>query len=77
MRRFLDNSFEHIDWENRNCCECAKYSEDASKCDLMQHIGAFAFGMPIEPEIERRIGCDPETGRAPERCGEFEEETAE
>jgi len=29
---------QYLDWQNRNCCQCALYSDDASKCDLMRAL---------------------------------------
>lgn len=67
----FSGSLEALEWENDNCCRCTKYSDDAEKCDLMRGLAGCVLGIPLAPELERRIGCSPE-GRAPERCGEID-----
>lgn len=57
-RHYLfSNGSQRMDWENANCCRCAKYSDDASKCDLMMKITFAAFGDGhVDGETARRLG---------------------
>jgi hypothetical protein len=48
---------QYLDWENRNCCRCAKYSDDASKCDLMQALAQACFDDgTVSTDVAGRIG---------------------
>ena len=74
-RPLFSNGTEHMFWESENCERCFKFNGadyHASTCDLLIHMLNNQCGIPLPPEIEKRLGVD-ESGYALRRCGEFQE----
>ena len=66
MIRPFSSSAQYLNWENSNCCHCAKYSDDASKCEIMLALAVASVGDgTVSDEIAKRMG---HTGS----CGEKE-----
>ena len=62
---------QYIDWENANCCQCKKYSDDASACDLQLALSVACVGDgTIDWETAERIGY--EQGQYCWACSEIE-----
>ena len=51
------NATHFMLWLERNCCQCQKYSDDGSGCEIQDAIEMGAlFSGEIDSEIARRMG---------------------
>lgn len=64
------SSAHHMAFENRDCCHCTKYSDDASRCEIMMALAESVIG---DGTIARAMAdrLRPTSASAP-HCGEFE-----
>jgi len=74
---------QYADWEDYNCCQCAKYPPEdqwqslagrAAMCPIALAMGEAYFTGEIADEIARRAAY-PGPGRYNWRCGEFSPQT--
>ena len=74
MRVPFSNAWEYMQWDETNCCRCAKadyeHSADDMPCDLQRAISESACGVPVPDAIVKRLRLEP--GYTPPECAEKE-----